>query len=82
MSKAHYFASELAKIGVASAFDGEFFHEFTVNLPNADKVLAKLEENGILGGYPTDKGVIFCATEVVTKAEIDKTVEIIKEVIA
>ncbi|MBE6543095.1 MAG: aminomethyl-transferring glycine dehydrogenase subunit GcvPA [Ruminococcaceae bacterium] len=82
MSKAHYFASELAKIGVAPVFNGEFFHEFTVKLPDADKVLAKLEENGILGGYPTDKGVIFCATEVVTKAEIDKTVEIIKEVIA
>ncbi len=82
MSKAHYFASELEKIGVSPVFEGEFFHEFTVNMPKTEEVLAKLEENGILGGYPTEKGVIFCTTELVTKNEIDRAVKIIGEVIA
>ncbi len=83
MSKAHYFASELTKIdGVELAFNDEFFHEFTVKMPKTNEVLAALEKNGILGGYPDEKGVIFCTTEVVTKAEMDKAVEIIKEVLA
>ena len=83
MSKAHYLASELAKIdGVKLAFDGEFFHEFTTIIPKADEVLAKLDEKGILGGYPTGSGVIWCATELVTKAELDRTVETVKEVLS
>lgn len=82
MSKAHYLASELEKIGVKPTFDGEFFHEFTVNIPKTEEVLEALEKNGILGPYPTHKGVIFCTTELVTKAEMDKAIEIIKEVIA
>ena len=50
--------------------------------PKTEEVLAKLEENGILGGYPTEKGVIFCTTELVTKSEIDRAVKLIGEVIA
>ncbi len=83
MSKAHYLASELTKIeGVSLTFDGEFFHEFTAVMPKADEILAKLDENGILGGYPSDCGIIWCATELATKAELDRTVEIVKEVLS
>ena len=80
-SKAHYFASELEKIGCTLKYKGEFFHEFVTVLPQADAVLAALEEAGILGGLPVEGGVLWCATEKVTKDAMDKTVAIVKEVL-
>jgi glycine dehydrogenase subunit 1 len=83
VSKAHYFANLLSQIeGISLVYNGEFFHEFLTTLPKAAEVLAELESEGILGGYPTEKGVLWCVTEVVTKAELDRTAEIIKEVLA
>ena len=82
-SKAHYLAEQLCTIpGVEMVHEGEFFHEFVTTLPKTDEVLAELEAEGILGGYPIDKGVLWCATEVVSKAEIDRAVSIVKEVLA
>lgn len=82
-SKAHYLADILCKIpGVQRVHDGEFFHEFLTTLPKADEVLAELESEGILGGYPTEKGVLWCVTEVVTKAELDRAAKIVEEVLA
>ncbi len=82
-SKAHYFADILCKIpGVEMVHQGEFFHEFVTTLPKADEVLAELESEGILGGYPTEKGILWCVTEVVTKAELDRAANIIEEVLA
>lgn len=83
MAKAHYLAAELTKLpGVALKYKGEFFHEFVTTMPNADRVLEKLAENGILGGLPVDGGVLWCATEKVTKAELDRAVAVVKEVLA
>ncbi len=83
MSKAHYLATELCKIpGVSLKYTGEFFHEFVTVIPNAEKVLKKLEENGILGGLPLKDGVLWCATEKVSKAELDRAVALVKEVLA
>ena len=83
VSKAHYFADLLSQIdGIELVYQGEFFHEFLTTLPKADEVLAELESEGILGGYPTEKGVLWCVTEVVTKAELDRAAKIIKEVLA
>ena len=82
-SKAHYFAGLLTAIpGVEMVYEGEYFHEFLTTLPRADEVLAELESEGILGGYPTEKGVLWCVTEVVTKGELDRAAEIVKEVLA
>ena len=83
MSKAHYLAEKLTGIdGVKKRFEGEFFHEFLLDMPKADEILAKLDENGILGGLKTDGGVLWCVTEKAAKAELDRTVEIVKEVLA
>ena len=83
MSKAHYLAQRLCEIeGYKLVYPGEFFNEFvtTVNT-EVDKILAILEERGILGGYPVGKNqLLWCATEVNTKEEIDTLVEILKEV--
>ena len=82
-SKAHYFAGLLTAIpGVEMVYEGEYFHEFLTTLPKCDEVLAELESEGILGGYPTEKGVLWCVTEVVTKTELDRAAAIVKEVLA
>ena len=83
MSKAHYLASELCKIpGISMKYTGEFFHEFVVEMPKVDEVLKALEDAGILGGLPVEGGVLWCATEKASKAVLDKTVAIVKEVCA
>ena len=83
MAKAHYLASELCKIdGVSLRYTGEYFHEFVTDMPKADAVLSALEDVGILGGLPYEGGVIWCATEKVSKEELDRAVSIVKEVLA
>lgn len=82
MSKAHYMAKELEKIGFKPEYKTEFFHEFvTVSDVSSEKALKALEDNGILGGYPLDdKRILWCCTEVNGKCCIDKAVSILKEV--
>ena len=83
MAKAHYLANELCKIpGVTMKFTGEYFHEFVVEMPKAEEVLKALEQADILGGLQIEEGVLWCATEKVTKADLDRTVAIVKEVCA
>ena len=83
MAKAHYLAAELCKIpGVTMKFTGEFFHEFVVEMPKAEEVLKALENADILGGLQVEEGMLWCATEKVTKADLDRTVAIVKEVCA
>ncbi|MEG0753938.1 MAG: aminomethyl-transferring glycine dehydrogenase subunit GcvPA [Angelakisella sp.] len=80
--KAHYLATELAKVkGFTPLYQGEFFHEFVSACPvPAETLLARLEAEGILGGLPVEGGILWCATEQNTKAEIDRVVAIAKEV--
>jgi len=81
MAKAHYLASELCKIpGVSLKFTGEYFHEFVTEMPKADEVLKALENADILGGLQIEEGVLWCCTEKVTKADLDRAVAIVKEV--
>ena len=81
MAKAHYLAAALCQIpGVSLRYPGAFFHEFLLDMPKADALLAALEEADILGGLPVDGGVLWCATETVEKAKLDQTVAIAKEV--
>ncbi len=83
MAKAHYLANELCKIpGVELKFTGSYFHEFVTSMPKADEVLAALEKADILGGLPIEEGILWCATEKATKADLDKAVAIVKEVLA
>ena len=83
MAKAHYLAKELCKIpGISMKHTGEYFHEFVVEMPKVDEVLKALENAGILGGLPVEGGVLWCATEKASKADLDKTVAIVKEVCA
>ncbi|MGX7244146.1 aminomethyl-transferring glycine dehydrogenase subunit GcvPA [Enterococcus quebecensis] len=80
-SKAHYLADQLTQIeGVQRNSDSPFFHEFLLTFPVTNEViLTKLEEHDILGGYPTDKGILWCVTEMNTKEQMDEVVLLVKE---
>ena len=83
MAKAHYLCRGLTAIeGVELVYTGEFFHEFVTTLPRQEQVLSALEKEGILGGLPIEGGVLWCATEKAGKAQLDRTIEIVKEVLA
>jgi glycine dehydrogenase subunit 1 len=83
MAKAHYLCRELCLLpGVKLRYEGAFFHEFLLDMPKADEVLAALDEKNILGGLPYEGGVLWCATEKVSKATLDEVVAIVKGVLA
>jgi glycine dehydrogenase subunit 1 len=87
--KAHYAAQELSKIdGIGLCFIEPFFHEFTlcVNRPAAE-VNAHLLEHGIIGGYDLGQDypalqnhLLIAVTEMNSKEDIDKLVEVMSEV--
>ncbi len=84
MAKAQYAASEISKIaGFELEYKGDFFNEFVTKCPLPyEDLMSRLEERGILGGYPLKEeengGILWCVTEVNTKAEIDELVGILK----
>jgi len=83
-SKAHYLADELGKVkGFELRYSGQFFHEFVTNCPvQSEKLMAHLEKAGILGGLPLPGGdILWCATELNSKEEMDNLVSMCKEVL-
>lgn len=85
MSKAHYMAGQLDAAGYTLVNRHEFFHEFVTNSKTpVEKVMQKLEQNNILGGYPLhgarEGQILWCCTEMNTKEEIDTVVRMLKEV--
>lgn len=80
MSKAHYLAEKLEKeLGWKRVYEGEYFHEFVTECPDAEKALSVLAKNGILGGLKVEEGLLWCATELVSKEELDQAVALLKE---
>lgn len=81
-SKAHYLQHKLKEAGAPPAFDKPFFHEFVTTFPkDADVLMKKLRQYGILGGLVLENGrILWCATELNTKAEMDLLAEVVKEV--
>jgi glycine dehydrogenase subunit 1 len=84
--KALYLKEKLSGIrGWEPAFSGPVYNEFVVHCPDAKKVNRELQANGIIGGYELGKDypelkdcLLFCATEMVTKNDMDHTVSIIR----
>ena len=80
-AKAHYLQQKLEEAGLQKAFNKPFFHEFVTVGPQAEKILEALEKEDYLGGLPLDENrILWCATEMNTKEEIDRVAEIVKEV--
>ena len=82
--KAHYLQKELEKRGFSPAYpDAPFFHEFVTDSPvPTETLLPALEGRGILGGLPVHNGILWCATEMNDRAEIDRLLAAIEEVTA
>lgn len=80
--KAHYLAAKLQEAGLNLKYNQEYFHEFvTVSDKKSQDILAKLAENGILGGLAlNEQEILWCATEMNTKEEIDELAALVKEV--
>lgn len=79
--KAHYAAGAINALpGYEVSGDGPWFHEFVVTCPQSPRdITKKLLEQGIIGGLDISdsvpNGMLFCATEMNTKTEIDSLVD-------
>ncbi|GMO47391.1 MAG: aminomethyl-transferring glycine dehydrogenase subunit GcvPA [Treponemataceae bacterium] len=79
-AKSAYLAKKICAVpGFALLYGAKkFFHEFVTVTPGAKKTLAALEKRGILGGLALDsKNILWCATELNTKEEIDELAAIL-----
>lgn len=78
-AKAHYLAGELEKIGYTLKYKFPFFDEFVTDSPLPPKEVEKLlAAEGILSGLPVGEGILWCATEMDSKEEMDRLVSILK----
>ncbi|MBO4216411.1 MAG: aminomethyl-transferring glycine dehydrogenase, partial [Clostridia bacterium] len=81
-SKAEYLKARLSEIGFYPAFKGETFHEFVTTTPCDAKELEEyLCKRGILPGLPVEAGgaggMLWCATEMNDKEQIDALISAI-----
>lgn len=68
---AHILADKLKEKGY-KILNTNFFNEFVLEVPNADDVLARLENNNILGGIKLDdKKILVATTEMISDEDID-----------
>ena len=83
--RAHYAAERIAALpGYSLAFEAPFFKEFTVHCPRpVPQIQTRLQERGIIGGLDmsdrVDNGMLLCVTEMNTREEIDRLVEVLAE---
>jgi glycine dehydrogenase subunit 1 len=81
--KAHYAAKAISKLkGYSLVFQKPFFKEFVIRCPVAPcQINQALFKEGIIGGLDIsntiDNGMLLCVTEMNTKQEIDKLIEIL-----
>ena len=72
---AHDLAKKLQAKGI-KVLSKDFYNEFLIEVEYADKTLAKLKENNIIGGYKVDeKTILVCTTEMNTEEEINLYVQ-------
>jgi len=82
-SKAHYLRETICALpGFEPVHGGAFFNEFVTACPiSAGMISDSLVKKGILGGLPLDeKRILWCATEMNTKAEMDALAQALSEV--
>jgi len=87
--KARYLRSRISELkGYEPIFSKPFYNEFVIKCPiDPVKINVRLEENGIIGGFPMRKyyggledGWLLCATERNTKSGMDRFIEVLREV--
>jgi glycine dehydrogenase subunit 1 len=82
-NRAHYLQERITNLpGFKALWPTQFFHEFAVRMPaDPDEINNELLKKGIIGGYNLQKvhekyknAVLFCVTEMNTRAQIDALV--------
>lgn len=69
---AHELSEKLAQKGIKT-LNKNFFNEFVIEVNDSDKFLAKLKDNGIIGGLKLDNNkILVAATEMNSKEDIEK----------
>lgn len=69
---AHNLSEKLAAKGIQT-LNKNFYNEFVIEVDNSDKFLAKLKNNGIIGGLKlNNKKILVAATEMNTEEDIKK----------
>lgn len=69
--QAHKLSEKLQQKGIKT-LNNNFFNEFVIEVPDADKFLSKLKENNIHGGIKLDGNkVLVAATEMISDEDID-----------
>ena len=84
MAHARYAAQKVCGVpGFDMVYPGPYFHEFVTTCPcRPEKLLAGLAKRGILGPLPLEDGnLLWCATEMNTRDEIDALEQAIREVV-
>ena len=94
LARSHYAARRLGEIdGVRIVFPEGFFKEFVVDFAETGRTVSEinraLRERGIFGGQDLSRefpdlgrAALYCVTEVHTKADIDRLVSAVAEVVA
>jgi len=83
--KTQYLKNKLLQLkGWKEVFSAPVYNEFALICPDPQLVNEKLKNEGIIGGYELQKyypelknTLLFCATEMVSKEDIDRVIEII-----
>ncbi len=84
--KTQYLKSKLMQLrGWQAPFSAPVYNEFVMVCPDAQTVNEKLKKEGIIGGYELatdypelESALVFCATEMVSKEDMDHVVRILK----
>lgn len=72
---AHNLSNKLVQKGIRT-LNKQFYNEFVIEVESADKLLAKLKDNNIIGGLKLDNNKILVATtELTTSEDIDNYVK-------
>ncbi|MGD6731353.1 MAG: aminomethyl-transferring glycine dehydrogenase subunit GcvPA [Pleomorphochaeta sp.] len=82
-NNAHYAMEQITNIdGFSRKWKGEFFHEFVIDTKvDVDLINKALKENNIEGPYKLGKNeMLVCLTEALSKTEIDKFIDILRQV--
>lgn len=73
--RAHQLSDKLTEKGI-NTLNKQFYNEFVIEVEDADNVLAKLKENGIIGGLKLDEQkILVAATEMNTEEDIEAYVK-------
>lgn len=72
-----YAQRQLSERGVQLLYKQPFLREFAVQINSTGKANQMLEEQGIIGGYRLNQGLLLAFTEKRTKEEIDRLVEVL-----